>query len=100
YNFLDNLTWVHSKHTLKVGATANRYRRADNSSGNNYGTLAFSNNGQPAAGSNSFAQSWANFLLGNVSAFTQNSTDIVTPNLQAWQVEAFAKDDYRILSRL
>jgi hypothetical protein len=100
YNFFDNLTWLRNKHTVKVGFTANRYRRADNASGNNYGTLAFTNNGQPATGSNSFAQSWANFLLGNVSAFTQNSIDIATPNLRAWQVEAFAKDDYRVLPRL
>jgi hypothetical protein len=100
YNFLNNLTWVHNRHTAKTGFTANRYRRADNSSGNNYGTLAFTNTGQPSSGSNSFAQSWANFLLGNVSTFTQNSVDIVTPNLRAWQVEAYAKDDYRVLPRL
>ncbi len=100
YNLFDNLNWVHNKHTLKSGATINRYRRADNVSGNNYGTLAFTNTGQPSSGSNSYAQSWANFLLGNVSTFTQNATDILTPNLRVWQVEAFVKDDYRVLPRL
>jgi outer membrane receptor protein involved in Fe transport len=100
YNLFDNFTVIRRKHTLKFGVAANRYRRADNISGNNYGTFAFTNNGQPASGSNSYAQSWANFLLGNVATFTQNATDIITPNLRVWQVEAFAKDDYRILPRL
>ena len=40
-----------------------------------------------------------NFLLGNVSSFTQPSADI-TPDIWAWQTEAFGQDDYRLSPRL
>jgi hypothetical protein len=44
-------------------------------------------------------QSWANFLLGNVSSFSMPSMD-VTPDIWAWQHEAFAQDDFKIRPNL
>ena len=50
-------------------------------------------------GTTTFQQSWANFLLGNVTTFTQPSTDI-TPDVWAWQHEAYAQDDFKVSPRL
>lgn len=96
YNFFDTITWLKGAHTVKIGFSANRYQKTENSA-NNQGTFAFSNLGAPS-GTSSFNQSSANFLLGNVATFTQTSRDI-TPDLKAWQTEAFAQDDYRLNRR-
>jgi len=99
YTGFDNLTWVRGKHTFKAGFSINRYQKTENAgNGNNYGTFAFSSNGVPT-GTTPLFQSWANFLLGNVTTFTQASRDL-TPNLRAWQTEAYAQDDFRFSPRL
>ncbi len=98
YAFFDNLTWIHGRHTLKFGFTSNRYQKTENAA-SGQGVFTFSNLGNPGSSANSFYQSWANFLLGNVASFTQPSTDI-TPNLWAWQHEAYAQDDFKITPHL
>jgi len=99
YTFFDNLSWIKGRHTWKAGVSVNRYQKTENAgNGNNYGTFAFSNTGAPS-GTPAFSQAWANFLLGNVATFTQASSDI-TPNLHAWQTEAYVQDDFRVNSRL
>jgi hypothetical protein len=98
YNFFDNLTWIRGRHTLKFGFTSNRYQKTENAA-SGQGVFTFSNLGNPGPAANSFYQSWANFLLGNVATFSQPSTDI-TPNLWAWQHEAYAQDDFKIGPRL
>ena len=98
YAFFDNFNWIHGRHSLKFGATFNRYQKTENAAGNNSGTFAFTQNGVPA-GTTNYAQSFANFLMGNVSTFTQNSMDI-TPNLWAWQNEAYAQDDFQVRRNL
>jgi hypothetical protein len=97
YNWFDNLTWIKSRHTLKFGWTTNRYNKTENAA-SQQGTFSFLNTGAPT-GTSSFQQGWANFLLGNVSTFTMPSTDI-TPNLWAWQHEAYIQDDYKIRPNL
>jgi hypothetical protein len=97
YTGFDNFTWIRGRHTVKAGVSVNRYQKTENS-GTNYGTFAFTNNGVPSGTSN-FYQSWANFLLGNVSTFSQASTD-VTPNLHAWSTEAYLQDDFRVNKNL
>ncbi len=97
YNALDNLTWIKGAHTLKFGVSVNRYNKTENAA-NQEGVFNFTNTGAPS-GTTSFMQSWANFLLGNVASFTMPSTDI-TPNLWAWQHEAWAQDDFKISPRL
>ena len=89
YNFFDGVTWIRGRHTLKFGVSVNRYNKTENAA-SDQGSYAFANTGAPT-GTNSFQQSFANFLLGNVSSFTQPSADI-TPNLWAWQDEAWAQD--------
>ncbi len=99
HNVFDNFTWTRGRHTLKFGASINHYEKLENSpNGNNYGTFAFANTGAPA-GTTSYQQAFANFLLGNVATYTQASQDL-TPDVSAWQWEAYAQDDFRINSRL
>ena len=62
-------------------------------------SFTFTNTGAPIRHVDSFQQSFANFLLGNVATFTQPSNDI-TPNLWAWQDEAWAQDDFKLNPRL
>jgi hypothetical protein len=97
YNGYDSVTWIHGRHTFKFGVSVNRYNKTENAA-SDQGSFAFSNNGAPS-GTNAFQQAFANFLLGNVSTFTQPSADI-TPNLWAWQDEVWAQDDFKISPRL
>jgi hypothetical protein len=98
YNIYDALTWIRGRHTMKFGFSANRYNKTENAA-SDQGTFSFTNTGNPSGSSASFAQSFANFLLGNVSSFTQPSADI-TPNLWTWQDEAWAQDDFKVAPRL
>jgi hypothetical protein len=98
YAWFENLTWVKGRHTLKFGYQGNRYNKTENANGNATGTFSFSNAGAPS-GTSSFQQAWANFLLGNVATFTQASMD-VTPDIWAWQHEAYAQDDFKVSAHL
>jgi len=93
----DTVNWQLGKHSLKLGIQFNRYNKTENA-GSGQGSFAFTNTGAPT-GTSSFTQSFANFLLGNVSSFTQPSADI-TPDIWTWQTEAFVQDDYRFSPRL
>jgi hypothetical protein len=95
--WFDNVTWILGRHTFKFGFTANRYNKTENAAGNQ-GVFTFSSTGQPT-GTTPYSQAFANFLLGNVATFTQPSQDL-TPNLHAWQTEAFAQDDFKFSPRL
>ena len=97
YTWFDNLTWLKGRHTVKFGASVNRYQKTENAN-SGQGTFAFSNGGAPT-GTSSFQQSWANFLIGNVFSFTQPSRDI-TPDVRAWQVEVYAQDDFKLNPRV
>jgi hypothetical protein len=97
FTWFDNLTKVHGRHTFKAGLSINRYNKTENAA-NQEGNFSFSNAGVQS-GTNNFMQSWANFLLGNVASFTMPSTDI-TPDLWAWQHEAYGQDDFKVSSRL
>ena len=98
WNGFDNLNWIKGRHTFKFGFTTNRYNKSENNPGTPEGTFGFQNVGVPS-GTSSFQQSWANFLLGNVSTFSQPSTDI-TPDIWAWQHEAYAQDDFKFTPSL
>jgi len=97
FTWFDNLTKSHGRHTFKFGVSINRYNKTENAA-NQEGAFAFSSAGLQT-GTSSFQQAWANFLLGNVATFSMPSTDI-TPDLWAWQDEAFAQDDFKVNSRL
>jgi hypothetical protein len=94
----DNLSKVKGRHTMKFGLSINHYQKTENAAGNNVGSFSFATSPKPAGVTN-FQQQWANFLLGNVSTFTQASLDL-TPDMRTWQWEAYAQDDFRITPRL
>jgi hypothetical protein len=100
YAFFDNLSWQRGRHAFKFGFVVNRYNKTENAYtfGNNAGTFAFSSTGAPT-GTTAFTQAFANFLVGNVSTFTQTSLELV-PDLWSWQSEAYAQDEYRFSPRV
>jgi hypothetical protein len=97
YSVFDNLSWSRGNHNLKFGGIWNQYRKKENAASANAGSFTFA--GTPApAGTTTFQQSWANFLLGNVSSFTQTSVDL-TPDLKMNGLEFYFQDDWRLTPR-
>ncbi len=97
FTAFDNVSWLKGRHVVRFGFTLNHYQKTENGAGQQ-GTFGFTNAGAPT-GTSAFQQSWANFLLGNVSTFTQASTDI-TPDMRTFQNEAYAQDDFKAARRL
>ena len=93
YNAYDNLTNIRGQHTLKFGFSMNFYQKTENASTTNAGTFSFVPASVPS-GTRTAEQGWANFLLGNVSTFSQASLDL-TPDMRQRQFEAYAQDDWR-----
>ena len=98
HNLFDNMTKILGSHTLRFGGTFNYYQKTENAATGNQGTFNFTPASVPT-GTSTFAQSFANFLLGNVATFTQSSED-VTPDIRAKQWEIYGQDDWRILPNL
>ncbi len=105
HNVYDNLTWIHGLHTLNFGFSYNHYQKTENNGGPNTGSFSFapfvSSSGvaETPAGTLSFDQSWANFLLGQDSNFSQASED-VTPDIRTNQWEFYAQDSFRVRPNL
>ena len=97
YTWGDSLTWIHGRHTAKFGYTVNHYNKTENAN-SGQGTFTFSSTGVPT-GTTAFQQSFANFLLGSVTSYSQPSQDI-PPDVWAWQHEAYAQDDFKVSPRL
>jgi len=94
HNFYDNLTWIHGLHTLKFGTSINYYQKTENAGGNNVGSFQFSTTRPAGSTATTTSQQWANFLLGNVSTFTQADQDL-TPDIRSRQYEFYVQDDFR-----
>src|SRR5262249_8442720 len=82
------------RQTLKFGFSFHQYQKVENAARNNVGSFAFASTPRPAVTS-AARQQWANFLLGNVSSFTQESID-ATPDIRAKQFEFYVQDDFRL----
>ncbi len=93
YNTYVNLVKLAGRHTLKFGTSINYYSKTENASGNNAASFTFSNTPRPT-GTLSALQGWANFLLGNASAFSQASLDL-TPYIRQRQLEGYVQDDFK-----
>jgi hypothetical protein len=98
HNIYDNVTKIHGSHTIKTGFTYNHYQKTENAAGANAGSFSFTP-ASFAAPATQFEQSFANFLLGNSSSFTQASED-VTPDIRAQQWELYVQDDWRVKTNL
>ena len=93
----DTLTVVKGRHTLKFGGSWTHYEKIENTFGVNNGYYFFM--GNDSNGNPSFAQQWANLLVGSATVVGQYSQDIVSDVLQH-QFDLFAQDTYRIRPNL
>jgi len=94
-----NSTKVAGKHSVKFGMDFYNYNKSENSAGGSFlGNFTFSGSGAPP-GTTAFEQAFANFLLGNVSSFTQNAP-VPFPSIRALQYGFYAQDDFRALKNL
>ncbi|MDT4952013.1 MAG: hypothetical protein QOJ02_151, partial [Acidobacteriota bacterium] len=98
-NLTGSLTWVVGNHTTKYGATFSKYRKNENAlAGNNEGIYSAFSNTQPTGVStstlNQNLQRFANFLVGNVTTFSQAHFDY-TADLRQKAFEAYVQDEWR-----
>jgi len=109
-----DVTKVLGRHTLKFGAIYYHYNKYENQlTGFNNGLYSFDTTNIPTATANptvcgttglpacpfNFEQSFANFLLGQLSSFQQASLD-VTANIFDNQFEYYGQDTWRIRPNL
>lgn len=90
---------IWGSHTLKFGTSFNKYRKTEDNTGGTEGTFNFINSGLPAGGAINFMQSWANFLLGHASTYSQSAVNI-TPDIHQNSVELFGQDTWRMKPNL
>jgi len=93
-----NVSWIKGRNSFKFGFTYYHYQKTENAGGNNAGTFAFNTSGQPT-GTLAVEQSWANFLTGHVSSFTQDQYDL-SPNINDNQFEFYGQDQLRLRPNL
>ena len=100
HNIFATVTKTVGNHTVIFGIDYNRYNKQENNAGANAGSFTFSNGNVPTGSTaQNYQQSWANFLTGYVTTFSQASVD-VTPNILAHQFEAFVQDNWKISPRV
>ena len=103
HNGFLNVTRTVGTHTLHAGISYNHYNKNENNAGANAGSFGFTNAGQPssavAPNTLNYQQSFANFLTGFATSFSQASID-ATPNLQVQQFETYFQDDWKVNQRL
>ncbi|MBV9180482.1 MAG: TonB-dependent receptor, partial [Acidobacteria bacterium] len=110
YQFVDNLKWVHAKHTLTVGTDVRRYMLSMIAAFGSTGVVNFDgsytglnpnlshNSSYATAGAGS---SIADFLLGNpinISGPAPGGSDLFDVRATNWNF--FAQDDFRVTPRL
>jgi hypothetical protein len=100
HNIFVNVTKTVGNHTIKFGVDYNHYNKTENNAGANAGSFTFTNGNLPSGSlAQPYQQSWANFLTGFVSTFSQASYD-VTPSITANQIEGYAQDDWKVTHQL
>jgi len=101
YTFIENLTWIHGKHTMKFGGELDRDRIDNYNANNSAGSFSFSNSmtSQPDSSSyGSWGSSVASFLLGAVN--TAGATIQVETGLRDLRLGMFAQDEWRATPKL
>jgi len=83
-NIFDNFSVTLGNHAIRAGVTAQQLLKTEDAS---EGNPSFSFN------------TWGDFLLGNVTQYSQASRDIV-PDLRFWNTEAYVQDDWKLNHRL
>ena len=108
-NFSGSASWIRGDHSMKYGLVYSLYRKNENAlAGNNEGNFsAFSGTLASTVPSgnatlnalNANRQRWANFLVGNVTTFSQAKFDY-TADLRQKALEAYAQDEWRARENL
>ena len=95
-----NLTHIAGKNTLYFGANFETESSGNNTDTTNAGAFTFTGGSRPTGSSaTAFQQSFALFLQGKATQFTQTSTN-ATFLVHTHVYEAYAQDDYRATQRL
>lgn len=94
YQFIDNLTWIRGRHTMKFGGDFRKLRAESSlgfTTGNSYGDYLFSGNfsGSP----------WGDFLLGTPVA-TQIAVLTADNDGRASHYKLYAQDSFRVSQKL
>lgn len=98
--WLDVTTWVHGRHTVKIGADIIRSNYVESDVRNVRGDFRFrGRNTNPSGGTSSGFRSFADFLLGLPDA-TQRQIGADPADLTGWQSAFFVQDDWRPASWL
>jgi hypothetical protein len=108
FQIFDNVTWIKSKHTLKMGGSLTFRSREILNADTIVGNFSFNNNmtsncaGQPAGctinGNTGFDV--ASFMLGLVNVKTRNLFDANTYTEKRPEYALYVQDDFRATSRL
>ena len=100
HNIFAHVTKTIGAQTLIVGIDYNKYNKQENNAGANAGSFTFSNGNTPTgSAAQNYQQSFANFLTGYVTTFSQASVD-VTPSIKTNQFEVFVQDNWKVNPRL
>lgn len=95
-----NLTHTAGKHTLYVGENIEFESSGNNTATTNAGTFTFTGGSRPTGSTaTAFEQSFAQFLEGQVSQFTQTSAN-ATFLIHTHVYEAYFQDDFHATPRL
>jgi hypothetical protein len=95
--FINNTNTI-GRHTVTAGINIELQMGGSNNGISNQGVFTFAPGAIPK-GSTQFAQSFANFLTGNVATFTQSNIDPVGAN-KTYIYEGYVQDDFHLSSRL
>jgi hypothetical protein len=94
-----NATRMMGTHTVQFGGNFEHFAETINQGSDNAGIFKFQGGQNKLHGTTAFEQSFANFLLGDASNFTQSSIDPVA-HLRQNIIEAYVQDDWKVTSRL
>jgi hypothetical protein len=95
YNLVDTYSWVHDKHSMRMGGEAVQYQLNRFNNFSVRGSLTF---GSTTGAGNAFT-AFQNFLQGRVTAI-QSAFGDPARNFIATDYAAFFQDDYRLTPRL
>lgn len=99
FQITNNWTWIRGTHTLKAGldlryGRENREESFDSRTGNmTFGTGPTSLNGVGGLG-------LATFMLGNVTSFIRDVSQVLAPKENQWRTFYYAQDTWRVTRKL
>jgi hypothetical protein len=98
FQFIDNLTWTHGKHTLKFGVDVRRRQITEYQTNRGNGRFNFTTGFTAQPGQNS-GDAIASMLLGYPQLYEQDYL-LVWPGIRGIETGAYVADDWRVNSKL